>query len=136
MTVAIAWSRLGIPVTFYTVGGYLEFLTLSTLVSYSLFFLPQILSFWMMNTSSIAEITGSFWDFNNMPMDIYHNWIKQMGVFILSIFVVTNFPPMFVLNKLPPLYMVWVFVLPLVLLWLVRTVWKRGQRTCSELNAS
>jgi ABC-2 type transport system permease protein len=124
--VAIAWSRLGIPVSFFTVGGYLGFLLLSSLVSYSLFFLPQILSFWMMNTSSIAEITDSFWDFNNMPMDIYHNWIKQVGVFILPIFVITNFPPMFVLNKLPPLYMVWAFILPVGLLWLVRLVWKRG----------
>ncbi len=133
--VAVAWVRLGIPVTFYTVGGYLGFLFLSTIVSYSLFFLPQILSFWMMNTSSIAEITDSFWDFNNMPMDIYYNWIKQVGVFILPIFVISNFPPMFVLNKLPPLYMVWAFVLPIALLWLVRVVWKRGLRSYSSASS-
>jgi ABC-2 type transport system permease protein len=75
--VAIAWGRLGIPVSLVAVGGYIGFLVISSLVSYSLFLLPQILSFWLMNTSAIAEITDSFWDFNNMPMEIYDRWIKH-----------------------------------------------------------
>jgi len=133
--VTIAWARLGIPLTLYTMGGYLLFFALSSAVAYSLFFLPQILSFWMTNTSAIAEITDSFWDFNNMPMDIYHNWIKQVGVFILPIFVITNFPPMFVLGKLPPLYAIWAFLLPVALLWLVRVVWQRGLRSYSSASS-
>ncbi len=69
-----------------SLGGYTRFMIISSLVSYSLFLLPQILSFWLMNTSAIAEVTDSMWDFNNMPMDIYNRWIKQVGVFILPIF--------------------------------------------------
>jgi ABC-2 type transport system permease protein len=80
---------------------------ISSLVSYSLFLLPQILSFWLMNTSALAEVTDSFWDFNNMPMEIYNRWIKQVGVFVLPIFVITKFPPMFVLNKMPIGYLAW-----------------------------
>ncbi len=55
--VGVAWSRLHIPFTLSTFGGYVGFLAISSLVSYSLFLLPQILSFWFMNTSAIAEIT-------------------------------------------------------------------------------
>ncbi len=133
--VAIAWSRLGIPVTFLTLGGYIGFMLISSAVSYSLFLLPQILSFWLMNTSAIAEITDSFWDFNNMPMDIYSPWIKQVGVFLLPIFVITNFPPMFVLNKMPPVYLAWSALLPLLLLVLVRMAWKKGLRSYSSASS-
>ena len=124
--VAIAWGRLGIPVNLFTVGGYAGFVVISSLVSYSLFLLPQILSFWLMNTSAIAEVADSFWDFNNMPMDIYEEWIKQIGVFVLPIFVISNFPPMFVLNKMPSVYLAWAAILPMILLLLVRRLWKQG----------
>jgi ABC-2 type transport system permease protein len=133
--VAIAWARLGIPVTLFSLGGYLGFLAISSLVSYSLFLLPQVLSFWLMNTSAIAEITDSFWDFNNMPMDIYTFTIRQIGVFVLPIFVISNFPPMFVLGKLPPLYLAWSVLLPILLLLAVRSLWKRGLRSYASASS-
>lgn len=133
--VAVAWTRLGIPATLFNIGGYIGFLLLSSAVSYSLFLMPQILSFWLMNTSAIAEITDSFWDFNNMPMDIYFNWIKQVGVFILPIFVITNFPPMFVLHKMPPVYLVWSLLLPFILLYLVRRLWSLGLKSYSSASS-
>ena len=133
--VAIAWGRLGIPITLFTVGGYAAFLGLSCLVAYSLFLLPQILSFWLMNTSAIAEITDLFWDFNNMPMDIYNRWIQQIGVFVLPIFVISNFPPMFVLHKMPPTYLAWAFLVPLILLLAVRLLWQTGLRNYSSASS-
>jgi len=133
--VAIAWARLDIPVNLITVGGYAGFLVISCLVSYSLFLLPQILSFWLMNTSAIAEITDSFWDFNNMPMDIYSQWIRVIGVFILPIFVISNFPPMFVLDKIHPVYLAWAAVLPLLLLLIVRLLWRQGLRSYSSASS-
>jgi ABC-2 type transport system permease protein len=135
IAVVVAWARLGIPVTLLTLGGYLGFLIVSSLVAYSLFLLPQILSFWLMNTSSIAEITDSFWDFNSMPMEIYSRWIKQIGVFILPIFVITNFPPLFLLNKMPPMYAAWSVLLPVLLLMIVREAWKKGLRTYASASS-
>jgi ABC-2 type transport system permease protein len=126
--IAVAWSRLAIPVDLYHVGGFLAFVVVSSLVSYSLFLLPQVLSFWLMDTSAIAEITDSFWDFNNMPMDIYNEWIRQIGVFVLPIFVITNFPPMFVLGRMPPAYLAWSALIPFALLFLVRVAWTKGLR--------
>jgi ABC-2 type transport system permease protein len=135
IVVMIAWARLGIPVSLVTLGGYLGFMVISSLVSYSLFLLPQILSFWLMNTSAIAEVTDSMWDFNNMPMDIYNRWIKQVGVFILPIFVISNFPPMFLLNKMSPAYLSWSALLPLILLLVVRMLWKQGLRNYNSASS-
>jgi ABC-2 type transport system permease protein len=97
--------------------------------------MPQILSFWLMNTSAIAEITDSFWDFNCMPMDIYTRWIKLVGVFVLPIFVVTNFPPLFLLRKMHDVYYAWVLVLPLALLYVVHLMWRRGLRSYSSASS-
>jgi ABC-2 type transport system permease protein len=133
--VAIAWARLGIPLRLATIGGYVGFLAISALVSYSLFLLPQILSFWLLNTSAIAEITDSFWDFNNMPMDIYNRWIKQVGVFLLPIFVISNFPPMFALGKMPPVYLAWSAVIPVLLLAAVRLLWQHGLKNYSSASS-
>jgi ABC-2 type transport system permease protein len=133
--VIIAWGRLQIPVNFQTVGGYAAFFVISALVSYSLFLLPQILSFWLMNTSAIAEITDSFWDFNSMPMGIYNRWIQQIGVFILPIFVITNFPPLFALGKMPPVYLAWSLLLPVILLGVVRLAWVRGVKQYNSASS-
>jgi ABC-2 type transport system permease protein len=133
--VGVAWHRLHLPVNLPTVGGYLGFMVISSVVAYSLFLLPQILSFWFMNTSAIAEITDSFWDFNNMPMEIYNRWIIQIGVFILPIFVITNFPPLFVLKKMPPIYLAWALVIPIALLGIVRIAWKKGLRGYSSASS-
>jgi ABC-2 type transport system permease protein len=133
--IAIAWGRLGIPVTWLTLGGFTGFLLISSVVSYALFLLPQILSFWLTDSSAMAEITDSFWDFNNMPMDIYTPWIKQVGVFLLPIFVISNFPPMFVLNKMPPIYLGWSVLLPILLLIAVRALWQRGLSNYSSASS-
>jgi ABC-2 type transport system permease protein len=135
VVVAIAWGRLGIPLTLVTVGGYLGFMLISVLVSYSLFLLPNLLSFWFTNTSSIAEITDSFWDFNNMPMEIYPRWVAYLGVFVLPIFVITNFPPMFLLHKLPPFYLAWSVTVPVILLLLVRLLWAKGLKNYSSASS-
>jgi ABC-2 type transport system permease protein len=110
-------------------------MAISCVVAYSLFLMPQILSFWLMNTSSIAEISDSFWDFNSMPMDIYTNWIQMIGIFILPIFIITNFPPMFVLHRLPPVLLAWSAALPLILLVVVRLLWQHGLKNYSSASS-
>ncbi|MBN2149071.1 MAG: ABC-2 family transporter protein [Anaerolineales bacterium] len=135
IVIVIAWSRLGIPVTLATLGGFALFILSSVVVSYCLFLLPQILTFWMTNASAIAGITDSFWDFNNMPMGIYSATIQQIGIFILPIFVITNFPPLFLVGKMPPVYQTWALALPFLLLIGVRLLWTRGLRNYSSASS-
>jgi ABC-2 type transport system permease protein len=135
IVVGIAWHRLGIPANLYTVGGYAGFFVLSGLTAYSLFLLPQISSFWLVNASAISEVADLFWDFNSMPMDIYSRWIIQLGVFVIPIFVVTNFPPLFVLGKMPQVYLAWSVVLPVILLMVVRLVWGQGLKSYASASS-
>jgi viologen exporter family transport system permease protein len=131
----IAWQRLAIPVTLATLGGFVLLIGISIIVSYCLFLLPQILSFWLLNTSAIAGITDAFWDFNSMPMGIYTTTIQQVGVFLLPIFVITNFPPLFLVGKMPPAYFAWVLVLPFLLMAIVRLLWKKGLRSYASASS-
>ena len=133
--VVLAWSRLALPLTLATVGGYLVFVGISCVVGYCLFFLPQIFSFWMMNTSAIAEITDSLWDINSMPMGIYTDGVRFVGVFVLPVFVITNFPPLVALGKMPVPYGLWSLVLPFALLFVVRTLWSRGLKRYSSASS-
>jgi len=133
--VVIAWQRLYIPVTFVNIVGYAGFFVISSVVAYCVFLLPQILSFWLVNTSAIVEVSDSMWDINSMPMGIYPRWIQQFGVFALPVFFITNFPPMFVLNKMTPGYYAWAVLAPIILLCVVRAFWNWGLRSYSSASS-
>ena len=133
--VTIAWQRLGLPVSFVKIGGYLAYMLVSSVVAYGLFLLPQILCFWLVNTSAIAEVTDMFWDFNNMPMDIYPTWIRQTGVFVVPIFVIANFPARFVLGRMPALYTAWALIIPILLLTATRMLWRHGLKSYSSASS-
>jgi len=135
IVVVIAWSRLALPVTLLTLGSYVAFLGISCVVGYAIFFMPQILSFWMTNTSAIAMITDSFWDINSMPMGIYNDGVRFFGVFVLPVFVITNFPPLVLLGKMPVIYGAWSLVLPFGLLLIIRLAWNRGLRRYSSASS-
>ncbi|HEX2954609.1 MAG TPA: ABC-2 family transporter protein [Bacillota bacterium] len=105
--VGIGWSRLAIPFNLLNLLGFLGFTLGGAVVGYAIFLLPSILSFWFVNASALAEVTDSFWDFNNVPMTVYNRLIQMIGVFVVPIFVVTNFPAMFVLGKMNWLYIAW-----------------------------
>jgi ABC-2 type transport system permease protein len=70
-----------------------------------------------------------------MPMEIYTRWIKFIGVFVIPIFVVSNFPPLFVLKKMDSIYFAWALGLPLALLYVVRFVWKKGLKSYSSASS-
>jgi ABC-2 type transport system ATP-binding protein len=74
-------------------------------------------------------------DFNSMPMGIYTATIQQIGVFVVPIFVITNFPPLYLVGKMPPGYMAWALVLPILLLAAVRALWQRGLRSYASASS-
>lgn len=126
--VIIGWSRLHLPFNLLNGLGFLGFMIGGAAVGYSLFLLPQIFSFWFINTSAIAEVTDSFWDFNNVPMTVYNQTIQRIGIFVFPIFVVTNFPALFVLGRMNTIYMVWGILAPFLLLGLTRIFWNFAVR--------
>lgn len=133
--VAIAWNRLGIDVGWVNLGGYALFMGSSVVLTYALILFPSLLSFWTVKTQAIYDITYALWDFNNMPMGIYSKWITRIGVYVIPIFVITNFPPLFVLGRMSLLQAAWALICPVVLMVLVRLFWNHAVRNYTSASS-
>jgi ABC-2 type transport system permease protein len=121
--VAIGWSRLHIPLNLINLAGFAGYMLSGVIVGYSLFLFPILFSFWFVKSGALSGVVDSFWDFNNVPMGVYNKLVQRIGVFVLPIFVVTNFPAMFVLGKMSPLYAVWGILAPFVCFCATRLLW-------------
>lgn len=126
VAVVIGLARMAVPVGVLDVLGYMGYLITGSLIAYAMFLLPQVLAFKLIKTNSLAGLVDSSWDFNNMPMGIYSRLIQQIGAFVLPIFVITNFPALFILKRMEPLYAVWGIAGPFVWLFLTSFLFGRG----------
>lgn len=133
--VVIGISRIGISVSIFKMLGYAIFIGSGAIVGYTIFLIPQILNFWFINAGAIAETTDSFWDFNLVPMVIYNKLIQRIGIFILPIFIITNFPALFILNKLNPIYFIWGLLAPIFFLILSRIFWNIAVKNYSSASS-
>ncbi|MFH1512959.1 MAG: ABC-2 family transporter protein [Bacillota bacterium] len=124
--VVVGLVRMAVPVGILDVLGYIGYLITGSLIAYSMFLLPQVLAFRLVKTNSLTGLVDSSWDFNNLPMGIYNRLIQQLGVFVLPIFVITNFPALFILKKMEPLYAVWGIAGPFAWLALTSFLFHRG----------
>jgi len=124
--VALGLWRLGTNVDLGLVVGYAFFTASGAAVGYALWLLPMTLVFRLVNADALAGLADSFWDFNNVPMVVYDQVGKFIGVFVVPIFVITNFPSLFVLGRMPVEYLVWGFVAPVLFLGLATVAWNAG----------
>lgn len=132
--VTVGWSASEIPFTFLNVALFIAFMFIATIMTYCIMIIPSLLSFWFVNTSAASEISYSVWDSNNMPYLIYNKWIQRIGTFIIPIFIITNFAPLFVLRKLTTVELVWGMVAPIVFFLTIRVLWKQALKVYSSSN--
>lgn len=133
--IVTGWSRAGLLVSPGRVAGFLFLLFCSNLLTYSLFLIPNLLSFWIVSTGGLANITAATWDFNNMPQMIYGKWIQRIGTFILPVFVITNFPGLFLMGELSSAMFLWAVLSPALFFALARMLWKRAVRNYSSASS-
>ncbi|WP_379128715.1 ABC transporter permease [Paenibacillus sp. sgz500958] len=126
--VVVGWSRLGIPVDFISVGGFIFFIVMGLFMTYTLFLIPQLLSFWFIQISAINDISNGLFEINNMPMTIYSRWIKRIGVFVIPVLLITNFSPLFVLDRLHPNLFFWALLSPVLFMGITRWIWSKAIR--------
>lgn len=122
--IAAGWRLAGLPVGVVPVAGFLFFLACGCLLTYSLFLMPYILSFWMIMSGGVGDISNALWDFNNMPSLIYGKWFRRIGTYILPVFVITNFPGLFLMGELSPWACAWGAGAPVLFFALSRVLWK------------
>ena len=133
--VAIGWSRLHIPLNVLNLAGFLGYMFGGVIVGYSIFLFPILFSFWFVKSGSLSGVVDSFWDFNNVPMGVYTKLVQRVGVFVLPIFVVTNFPMLFVLGKMDTLYALWGIAAPFVCFGVTRLLWTVAVKRYSSASS-
>ncbi|CAJ1315985.1 ABC-2 family transporter protein [Paenibacillus sp. PK4536] len=132
--VAIGWSRMGLPVDFYHIGGFIFFIAIGVLVAYSVFLLPQLLAFWTVQTTGVTDMSNSVFETNYVPMAVYDRIIQRLGTFLLPVFVICNFPPMFVMGGLSAGMVWWAVLAPIWLLIIIRVIWRYALRHYSSAS--
>lgn len=106
------------------------------ILSYFMFLLPQLLSFWVLKVDKLNSTLWSLWDFNNMPMMIYPNSIRFLGIYLIPVFLITN-PAGYSLVGNPQLWLtISMFVVTMALYGLFLVVWKRGIKRYHSSNIS
>jgi ABC-2 type transport system permease protein len=126
VAVIVGLVRMAVPVGILDVLGYVGYMITGSLIAYAMFLLPQVLAFKLVKTNALAGMVDSSWDFNNMPMGIYSRLIQQIGVFLVPIFVITNFPALFILKRMDTLHAVWGIVGPFAWLAFTSFLFNRG----------
>jgi len=124
LLICIAWKRIGLEAGFINILLFIYFILCGVIITYSIYLIPHVLSFWTVKTYQIAELSYKLWDFNNMPMQIYNKWWQRIGIFLIPVFVITNFPVMALFNKLNLVYLIWGLIIPIILFILVRMFWR------------
>ncbi len=124
-----------IGVGFYRMGEFPGFVRIlcwavyasgGCMLAYSLWLIPLTLVFRVVRADAIASLADCFWDFNNVPMVAFGRGAQFIGVFLVPIFVITNFPSLAVLGKLPPVWIASGLLVPVLSLYLASFCWKRG----------
>ena len=133
--IIIGWQRAGLPVSLGSIIGFLFFFLCGCLLTYSLFLLPYLISFWTVSVGGLGDMTAALWDFNNMPQLIYNKWVQRIGTFILPIFVVTNFPGLFLMGELSVGLMVWGVLAPVTFFLIGRIIWRQALKRYSSASS-
>ena len=116
----VAWGHLSVATDPGALCGFIFFSLVGLAITYPILMIPALLSFWIIKTDQLFSVVWAMWDFNNMPMGIYNRVIKGIGTFIIPIFIISNFAPLFVMHKLSVLYIVWSIVCAVLMNVLLR----------------
>ena len=132
--IIVACYKLNISLSILNILGFIGLILAGSVVMYSIFLLPHILSFWVVKTKAINNISDSLFEFNNMPMQIYNKWLQRIGIFIFPLFVITNFPSMLIIGKLTGIYAICAIIAPFLIFLLVKKFWDFAVKNYSSVN--
>lgn len=134
IVIVFGWSRSGIPSTAFNVLGFTFWICCGIFLTYGIVSICMMLAFWITSFNGINTLFAAFWDFNNMPMEIYPKMFRQIGTFIIPVFMITNWPGLFVLKSLAWEQIIWGIMLPVLLLFISFAMWRSGLRRYSSAN--
>lgn len=128
------WNKSGLPVTAVTVFGFLLFVVSGIFLTYFLFLIPRLLSFWFVSDKGLRQIMEAAWDFNNMPMNIYGKGVRRFGTFVIPLFIITNYPTLFVMSQLSIPMIIWGLLAPFLFFIINKIVWNAAMKRYTSAN--
>lgn len=132
--VGVGWHRAQLPLN-WNLLGYIGFIGIALMITYCLMLLPVLLSFRYVQTGAVTEMAHSIWDANNMPLDIFPMWLQRIGVYIIPVFLISNYGPKFVMGMLNLWDILWALLVPVILFILVRKCWSLAVRKYSSAGS-
>ncbi len=126
--IVVGCVRGGISLDAVRIAGWAFFAASGMGVAYALWLIPMTLVFRIVKADAIMGLADAFWDFNNVPMVVYKRAGQAIGTFLIPIFVITNFPALFALGRLPPLWALWGAVAPVLFGFLASASWNSAIR--------
>ncbi len=120
--------KAGVQLSLLQVLLSVLFLLTGAILTYALFFLPMVISFWVIRVDKLNATLGSLWDFNNMPMIIYPRWIQRIGVYVIPLFLISNPIAFSLLGGMEFSLFLPALLMPFLLLGVVRILWNKGLR--------
>ena len=132
--ISVGWTREGIPFNLKNIAGFIGFIAIGICLNYAIFIVPQLLSFWVVKMDGVNPISDSFWELNKLPMDIFGRWMQRVGIYIIPVFVISNFASQFVLGRLSSHQIIWALLAPFIFLYLSRKLWNRAVRKYTSVN--
>lgn len=132
--VFIACNRLDVSFSLFNIIIYILLIISGVFIAYFIFLLPMLLSFWIVEVRALISIADRGWDFNTMPMYIFNRFIRGLCMFVIPILAISNFPSLFLIQKLELIYALWAVIAPLILLVITRLVWNLAVRSYTSAN--
>lgn len=133
--IIVAWGKLHIAVNFTNIASYTYYTMIGILITYPVLYIPALLSFWIVKTQFLYDTIWALWEFNYMPMGIYVKWLQRFGIYVIPIFLITNFAPMVVMNMLKPIDFIWSIIAPVIFITIFRMLWKVAIRSYSSASS-
>jgi ABC-2 type transport system permease protein len=90
---------------------------------YSLWLLVICTAFWFVRIDNLSYLFGALFDAARWPITIFRGWVRFVLTFILPIAVMTSFPALALLGRLPPEGAFLALGLSLAFLMISRRVW-------------
>jgi ABC-2 type transport system permease protein len=128
------WRSLALPLDLRTFGGFLFFMAVGVFMTYGFTLIPQLLSFWVSSFGGVYAVFWALWDYNNMPMAIYPKIIRDFGIFVIPVFLVTNWAGLFALGRLSAGEIAWGIIAPVIVFMIAYVMWKFGIRRYTSAN--
>ena len=123
---AVAFGKLGRWPTLPQVGLALALLVLAIVILYSIWILVISAAFWVVKVDNLSYLFGSLFDAGRWPITVFRGTLRFVFTFVFPIALLTTYPSLALLGRLPARTTLAAFAGGLVFAALARRVWHKA----------